>query len=157
MVISYTNNRVSKFKSWVSDRCDFCGFHVENPLTLFTQCPKVLQYWSDIRQYLDYLGHDLPMGRLQLLFGIHSESFDSVKNIAILVGKRTIWICKILKAPLSLEKFKHNLKDYLNILCFCHSIKHTSSLFYDQWGTCFWLLQGNHGPQLPPGDGEGDG
>ena len=153
----FTNNRVSKFKHWVSDRCDFCGLHVENPLTLFTQCPIVLQYWADIRKYLEYLGHDLPTGRLQLLFGIHTESFDSVKNIAIMVGKKTIWMCKIVKSPLSLEKFKYYLKDYLNILCFCHSIKHTSSVFDDQWGSCFWLLQGNHGPQLPPRDGEGDG
>ena len=49
----FTNSRVSKFQSWVSDRCDLCGLHVEEPLTLFTLCPKVVQFWSDIRKYLE--------------------------------------------------------------------------------------------------------
>ena len=46
------------------------------------------------RQYFEYFDHNIPTGRLQVLFGIHTEPYDSVKNIAFLIGKRTIWISK---------------------------------------------------------------
>ena len=154
----FTNNRLAEFKPWISDMCDLCNLHIENPMSLFSQCPQALVFWSDIRQYLEYFGHhDLLINRLQILFGIHTESFDSVKNISILVGKRTIWISKLKKISPTLDLFKYYLKDYLIVLRFCHYVDNTSSAFNDQWGNCFWNLQGYHGPQLPPGDGEGDG
>ena len=131
---------------------------MENPLTLFTECPVVKVFWFAVKQYLDHLDHDLPTGRLQILFGIHTETFDSVKNIAILIGKRTIWISKFKKNPPCIEHFKNNLKDYLIILRFSHCLNNTSStVFNDQWGRFFWLLQGYHGPQLPAGDEQADG
>ena len=153
----FTNNRVTKFKPWVTDRCDLCGLHIENPLTLFSQCSLVLEFWSDIKKYCEYFGHDLPIGRLQILFGVHNEKYDSVKNIAILIGKRTIWISKFKKISPTLEYFKNQLKDYLIILSLCHNYKNTSSVFVDQWGSFYWLLQGNHGPQLPPRDEQAHG
>ena len=149
----FTNNRVSKFKPWVSDTCDLCGLHVETPMTLFSQCHLVQLFWSEIKEYFAFFEHDLPTNRLSILFGIHTESYNSVKNIAILVGKRTIWISKFRKIPPSIDLFKYFLKDYLIILSYCHCLKNTSAAFNDQWGTCFWNLQGYHGPQLPPGDG----
>ena len=136
---------------------DLCNLHIENPMTLFSQCPQVQVFWSDIRQYLEYFGHELAITRLQILFGVHTESYDSVKNISILVGKRTIWISKFKKISPTLDLFKYYLKDYLIILRFCHCIKNTSAAFNDQWGNCFWHLQGHQGPQLPPRDEEGDG
>ena len=150
----FTNNRVCKFKPWISDQCDLCGHHVENPLTLFTQCPVVVSFWADIKKYFEYFDHDLPTSRLQILFGIHSETSDSVKNIAILLGKRTIWISKFKKIHPKLEHFKNLLKDYLVIHCLFSNLKHTSSAFSGQWGNLLWLLNGNHGPQLPPGNEE---
>ena len=153
----FTNNRVSKFKPWISDRCDLCGLHIETPLTLFSQCPLVLVFWSEIKEYFEYFDFDLPIGRLQILFGVHTEKCDSVKNIAILIGKRTIWICKYKKIHPTLNHFKKILKDYLIILSFCHSYKNTSSAFVDQWGRLYWLLRGNYGPQLPLRDDQPDG
>ena len=145
----FTNNRVSKFKN-ISDRCDLCGQHVETPLTLFTQCPMVLSFWSEVKDYLAYFSITLPIARLQILFGIHSETFDSTNNIIILIGKRVIWVSKFQKIPPSINLFKKYLKDYLIVLSYCHSIKNTRSVFEDQWGTISWILAGHHGPQLPP-------
>ena len=144
----FTNNRVSKFKPWVSDQCDLCGLHIENPFTLFSECHLVRLLWSDIKKYFEYFDHNIPTGRLQILFGIHTEPYDSVKNIAFLIGKRTIWISKFRKITPTLGHFKIILKDYLIILCYTHSLNNTSSIFSDQWGKFLWSLQGNHGPQL---------
>ena len=143
---------MSKFKPWISDLCDLCGHHIENPYTLFTQCPFVVSFWGDIKKYLEYFDHDLPTNRLQILFGIHTETYDSVKNIAILLGKRTIWISKLKRIHLTLEHFKNILKDYLIILCLFTRLKNSSSAFSDQWSNFLGLLNGNHFPQLPPGD-----
>ena len=57
----FTHNRVSKFKLWITDLCDLCGHHIETPLTLFTECTVVRVFWSDIKDYLDYFGVDLPI------------------------------------------------------------------------------------------------
>ena len=147
----FTNNRVSKFKN-ISDRCDLCGHHAETPLTLFTQCPLVQVFWAELKDYLAYFSITLPITRLQVLFGIHSETFDSIKNITILIGKRVIWVSKFKKIAPSINSFKKYLKDYLIVLSYCHSIKNTSSVFEDQWGSISWILAGHHGPQLPPRD-----
>ena len=48
----YTNNRVSKFKNEVTDLCDLCNMHAENPLTLFWECPVAQQFWSQVRTFL---------------------------------------------------------------------------------------------------------
>ena len=117
-----------------------------NPLTLFTQCPLVLTFWSEVKDYLAYFFITLPIARLQILFGIHSETFDSTNNIIILIGKRVIWVSKFQKIPPSINLFKKYLKDYLIVLSYCHSIKNTRSVFEDQWGTIFWILAGHHGP-----------
>ena len=45
---TYTNNRVSKFKTDVSDQCDFCGLHVENALTLFSSCNLTKQFFQKL-------------------------------------------------------------------------------------------------------------
>ena len=39
---------VSKFKP-----CDLCAHHIENPQTLFTQCPIVVLFCGDIKIYLE--------------------------------------------------------------------------------------------------------
>ena len=129
----------------------------ENPLTLLTRCPLVVLFWADVKKYFEFFDLDLPTNRLQILFGIHSETFDSIKNIAILLGKRAIWISKFKKINPTLEHFKNLLKDYLVIHCLFSNLKNTSSAFSDQWGNILWLLNGNHGPQLPPGDEEEHG
>ena len=90
----FTNNRVSKFKNWISDQCDFCGLHIENALTLFTSCNFAQNFWAEVKIFLSDFTNNLTLSRLQILFGIHDEAFDSIKNIAILLGKRVIWASK---------------------------------------------------------------
>ena len=148
----YTNNRVSKFKNWISDQCDFCGLHVENSLTLFHSCNFSQKFWAEVKYYLLDFTHTLPLSRLQILFGIHDESFDSISNTAILLGKRVIWASKHKKILPTLQHFKKSLKDYLVLLCYCHRIKNTSQIFHDQWGDIFRVLASQDGTQLPPED-----
>ena len=73
----FTNNRVSKFKPNVTDQCDLCNLHIENALTLFTQCNVTLDFWASVRTYFQTFNIIFPTSRLQILFGILDEKFDS--------------------------------------------------------------------------------
>ena len=149
----FTNNRVSKFKPSITDQCDFCNQHIENPLTLFTQCNISQQFWMEVKNYFLDFTILIPTSRLQLLFGVLDEAFDSHKNTAIMIGKRVIWASKYKKNLPNLKIFKTELKDYLVLLKLCHSFQQTSNLFYDQWGEIFNDLLGQqHAPQVQDPD-----
>ena len=136
----YTNNRVSKFRNDVSDRCDFCDLHIENALTLFYSCDWTKRFWYEVKLFLLEFSHPLPLLKLQVLFGVHNEPYDSLSNISILIGKRVIWASKFKKIKPNLVLFKNTLKDYLVILDYCNEMKNTSSTFYDQWGDIYRSL-----------------
>ena len=86
------------------------------------------KFWYDIKLFLLEFSHPLPISRLQILFGVHDEPYDSVSNTAILLGKRVIWASKFIKK---------SLKDYLVILVYCYNMKNTSSTFFYQWGDIY--------------------
>ena len=85
----FTNNRVSKFKPNVSDQCDFCGDHVETPLSLFYQCEHehTQQFWAEVKTFLLNFRINFHNSRLCILFGIHDQLWDSVENSIILLEK----------------------------------------------------------------------
>ena len=153
----YTNNRVSKFKPNVSDQCDFCAQHVENPYTLFYQCPHTQAFWSEVKNFLSNFQIELPVSRLQILFGIHDQPYDSVENSVILLGKRFIWASKHKKQLPNFSYFKKSLKDYLYVLGVCHTLEHTRAIFDDQWGRILDNLAGQDATLLPHQDDEGHG
>ena len=97
--------------------------------------------------FLDF-SHYLPISRLQILFGIHDEPFDSISNTAVLIGKRVIWSSKFKKTPPDLQHYKKSLKDYLTLLNYCSRIKNAALMFNDQWGDIFRALGGQDDPQL---------
>ena len=154
----FTNNRVSKFKPTISDQCDFCRQHIENPLTLFTECNFSQKFWIEVKNYFLDFTIFIPTSRLQILFGVLDETFDSKKNTVIMIGKRVIWASKFKKNLPNLMTFKTTLRDYLVLLKMCHSFQQTSNLFNDQWGEVFSDLLGQqHVPQLQDPDDQGHG
>ena len=149
----YTNNRLSKFKNEISDQCDFCGSHIENALTLFSQCHKTQQFWSGVRQYLADFTISVPSSRLQILFGVVGETYDSSANTAIMIGKRVIWASKHSKKVPNLHLFRESLKDYLLLLKCCQTMSGSCASFNDQWGNVLHdLVDPRDAPQLPDRD-----
>ena len=143
----YTNNRVSKFKAHVTDHCDLCGEHVENALTLFTSCEVSKKFWFDIKLFFLDFSHPVPLSRLQILFGVPDEPYDSVSNTAILIGKRVIWVSKFQNNIPNLNYFKKSLKDYLTVLSYCNEMKNMSPGFLDQWGDIYRVVACSDGPR----------
>ena len=147
----FTNNRVSKFKSNVSEKCDLCSLSTENAFHLFYQCHLVQQFWVQVKLYLLDFDHYLPVTRLPILFGIHDQDYNSVLNTIILLGKRVIWTCKKNKNPPKLSHFKNSLLDYLKILKVSQVLQNSSLVFEAQWGIILFSLQNQDVPcsQLP--------
>ena len=138
----FTNNRVSKFKPDVTDQCDLCNLHTENALTLFMQCNVSLDLWASVRTYFQTLNTNVPTSRLQILFGVLDEKFDSTQNTIIMIGKRVIWASKHRKDKPKINHFKATLKDYLIVLKICKTITNLCNQFNDQWGNILLDLLG---------------
>ena len=130
----FTNNRLCKFKPDITDQCDLCGLHPENALSLFTQCNASLLFWTEVHTYASDMTFILPTTRLQILFGVLDENFDSKANTFIMIGKRQIWASKQKKIQPNISHFKASLKDYLVILKMCKTIINQCNQFNDQWG-----------------------
>ena len=137
----YTNNRVSKFKAEVSELCDLCNMHIENPLTLFWECQVAQQFWSQVRIFLAGNTFHLPDSRLGILFGFPIEPWNSLKNTAVMIGKLVIWKAKIKKHLPTLTHFKRSLKCYLVMLKYCSSIDSDRSFFDKKWDSVFSDLE----------------
>ena len=149
---------MAKFNTNVTDSCDFCGLHTENSLSLFFTCDHTQHFWAGVCNYFLDFTIPFPMSRLQILFGVLDEPFDSHKNTAIMIGKLVIWACKFKKIIPNINFYKRSLRDYLVLLRYCHIMKNTINVFNDQWGEVFLNLAGEDGPQLQdpvdPGHGQ---
>ena len=110
----FTNYKVHKFKPNVSPLCSFCG-HQENfprfelVSHLFYDCDYVINMWLNIKTWLASLNTILPLQRSILLFGIHSEQYNSVLNYIILCAKSFIWKAKFSTKDLSFTEFQKYL------------------------------------------------
>ena len=138
----FTNNRVSKLKPNVTDQCDLCNLHIENALSLFTQCNVTIDFWASVRTYFQTFNIIFPTSRLQILFGILDEKFDSTLNTIVMLGKRVIWASKHKKEKPNINHFKAVLKDYLIVLKICKTVSDLCIQFNDQWGTILRDLVG---------------
>ena len=131
---------------------------MENSLSLFFTCDYTQQFWAGVCNYLLELTIPFPVSRLQILFGVLDEPFDSHKNTAIMIGKQAIWACKYRKIIPNINFFKRSLRDYLVLLRHCHIVTNTVIVFNDQWGEVLLNLAGQDGPQLQdpadPGHGQ---
>ena len=103
-------------------------------LPSFYLCPVSQRFWAETKQYLDKFNLFLPVTRLQILFGIITQTCDSVLNTIILLGKHLIWTCKHSKKIPNLNHFKNSLAAHLNNLKVCYVIKSLGHIFDDQWG-----------------------
>ena len=155
----FTNDRVSKFKPNVTEKCELCDLETENALHLFYQCFISQRFWVEIKQYLlQKFNIYLPVERLSILFGVLDQDPSSILNTIILIGKQLIWACKHGKKRPTLSYFKNSLAEHLRILRMCYVFKSQGHIFDDQWGNIHLdlLQQQDHGnrPLLHDAQGE---
>ena len=72
--------------------------------------------WQNIKTWLATLSSFLPLQRSVLLFGIHSEQYNSVLNYTILLAKSFIWKAKFSSKDLSLIEFQKYLYKKLSTI-----------------------------------------
>ena len=154
----FTNDRVSRFKPNVSDKCDLCGLETENSYHLFYQCFVSQRFWVEIKQYLLIkFNLYLPVERLSILFGIVNQAYSSVLNTIIILGKQLIWSCKHGNKLPTLSHFKNSLAENLKTVKMCFMLKNQEPIFDDQWGNIYHDLltqQDGHRPQLHDAQGQ---
>lgn len=153
----FTNDRVSRFRPNVSDRCDLCTLETENSYHLFYQCFVSMRFWVEIKQYLHIkFNLYLPVERLSILFGILNQDHTSVLNTVIIIGKQLIWACKHGNKHPTLPHFKNSLLEHLKTVKMCFMLKNQGHIFDDQWGSIHLdlLMQQDDRPQLHDAQGQ---
>ena len=83
---------------------------------LFYDCRLVLKLWEDVRDWFLHLtpSINIPIEKINILFGVQEESIDSVANFVILCGKYYVWKTKQTSGNLSMISFKMFLKSKLD-------------------------------------------
>ena len=136
----FTNVKVCKFDSSVSALCCFCsdldppGNHRETISHLFYDCDIVLTLLLDVRAWLETCETFLPLDRNKILFGLHTDSANSVINYVILSLKYFIWVKKQQSQTPTLTTFKPFLKCKLDDLKDTYNYQNKDNLF------CHWTV-----------------
>ena len=113
----YTNYRISKI-SQTSPFCSFCSQNdtqsqcLELVSHLFYNCTIVLNFWQEVGAWLASIDppDNVSLSQNNILFGILSESSNSLGNFIILCGKYFIWKTKLQSGLPMLNTFKIFLK-----------------------------------------------
>ena len=142
----FTNYRVNKFKNHISPLCIFCSHfagvphHNELVSHLFFECDFVLALWQQVRGWLETLDIGLELNRAQLLFGIHVENSQSVKNFIIITVKHYIWKTKFQSTALSLNEYQNFLKIKLDDIKNAY-IYQGKGINFDNWSVIYNYLE----------------
>ena len=113
----YTNYRISKI-SQTSPFCSFCSQNdtqsqcLELVSHLFYNCTIVLNFWQEVGAWLASIDTpvNVSLSQSNILFGILSESSNSLGYFIILCGKYFIWKTKLQSGLPMLNTFKIFLK-----------------------------------------------
>ena len=146
-----TTTIVSHFVAVVQEECSFgCG-HRETISELFWGCPRVQHFWDQLKQYT-FLTLRIPseFSRLNILFGDHEESPDSIQNTILLTAKKYIWMEKFRQLSPDLGRFLKYLKDSLATMKMISIIRNKELIFNDQWATIIDIL--SHIPDDEPAE-----
>ena len=79
--------------------------------------------------YICSTGTNYEPSKLEILFGVPSESFEHPKNLLSLLIKKYIWKTKFKNAILDIVGFKNYLKTNLNELKIIYDIKEEAVKF----------------------------
>ena len=131
----FTNYRLSKIYPNIFPYCVKCT-QIEQVSHIFWGCPAVNPFWENIKIWGQSLGLNIEINVKNILFGLHSDSYESIKNQIILFGKIFIWKSKQSNEFVTLNKFKHFLKFKLEDIKNSFKILDKPELF-DQWQVIF--------------------
>ena len=115
--ILFTNNRVNKFKHYVSPYCSFCTYtdedrNIELVSHLFYDCIHIFNFWTQVKAWLATIPNEIniPLDKKAILFGIPNQTSNPVPNFIIICGKYYIWKVKKQGNSLCINGFKAYLK-----------------------------------------------
>ena len=136
-----TNTIVCKFVPLVNDQCDFCHNSQETIRHLLFSCRLVQKFWNDLNLFLaDNNIPQLPLNRLNILFGSLSEDCNSRENMLILLAKKFIWTAKFKDTAPKINIFKNTLKYFLYNQNIASEIRNKSDEFDNMWGRLYHIL-----------------
>ena len=133
---------VNDFVPMVNESCSFGCINPELISHLFYSCRHVHKFWTELNDFLiDNLSCPIPSDIRSILFGVQTETSDSVLNTMILLGKKYIWKMKFTETPPMLVGFKFTLGDYLDNLKVVFTIKNKLGDFLELWDHIYLIIQ----------------
>ena len=130
-----TKAYLSKVKVSQSSQCSFCSMCDETICHLFTSCPKVCDFWLDLRSWSQKdFNVFIELNPVTLIFGYIEFGINLFpKNVLILCAKKYIFDCAYSNKTLSLKGFRVFFTGIYNDQKYIAKINNNVQYFLDSW------------------------
>ena len=129
-----TNSLLHKIDPTQSDKCSFCGTHIETIEHIFWYCEKTQNLLIEFENKLGILNINLSYNKASFLFGMYLNSkIDIGKNLILLWLKYYIYKSKQQKASLNLSSALTHLKTYYELTKTSYIIENSVHKFDIIW------------------------
>jgi len=131
--ITCTNSLLYKMKIKQTDLCDSCNSEKETITHLFVNCPRVVQFWEDLRNWIELTTANMSITTRtkDILFGYSPE--QSLKNLILTLGKSHVYRCKFDNQMPSLNMFIHKLRNHYSIEKYVAQRSGDTQKFRNKW------------------------
>lgn len=143
----YTNAKLAKIFSNISDECNRCKHSPADHLHMFWSCPRLTDYWSDIfRTISQALNLTIAPDVLTVLFGLSPTSITSstmrgVIAFTTLLARRAILLKWKHVSPPSYEDWAREVLHCIQLEKIRFSYKGSLSSFYKTWNPILSIIR----------------
>ena len=101
-----TNIQLEKSKITTSSLCDKCKLSRETLSHLFVECPKIVDFWTEVTRFMKLFGTTPNFTTKTVLFNTGVEPAGHVKNAICLLAKHYLYRQRCLKQNVHFNEFK---------------------------------------------------
>ena len=130
------NTKLVHMKKKISPECEWCGYHTQNQIHLFWDCPVSQKLWAKIEFLINNtFGCKLEIKKeLIFLFDIEAGNLTNIIDLLILITNRYIFVCKCTESKPSGVGLERKVRD-LERLERSISLKNNKlMLHFKKWG-----------------------
>ena len=129
-----TNYTVNKYNPHQDPNCSFCpvGLHLEKIPYLFWECPKVMQLWWSVENFLQIFYPTFRISKKKAIFG-DTEANNEINTI-LMWTKTHLWSQKFTSKRVDFPSFMSFIKQKLKLLMMVAQKKVNLYNFLGRWG-----------------------
>ena len=134
--ILVTNSFLFKINKIDSPICTYCREHSEKIFHLFLTCPKIMQFWKELKLWLQSkVNIDISLDDRTILFAYSGK--DEIKNYIYVLAKYYIFQNKFISRNINIQGFINILKKKMLSERYIAFINNKLSKFFKKWSRIY--------------------